>query len=157
MLKELSLKDSYWRKIALNICKDKDLADDLVQEMYLKLYDCEKQINDFYVILTIRSLFLDICRNKIQFVPIENINIFTDNVFEIEDRDLIFLNKLKTLGIEQQKILEENYYFSLRQLASNKNIGYQKVRIQLKNARKKILGEDMHLYNNKRKKSNGKT
>jgi DNA-directed RNA polymerase specialized sigma24 family protein len=156
MLKELSLKDSYWRKIALNICKDKDLADDLVQEMYLKLYDCEKQINDFYVILTIRSLFLDICRNKIEFVPIENINIFTDNVFEIEDRDLIFLNKLKTLGIEQQKILEENYYFSLRQLASNKNIGYQKVRIQLKNARKKILGEDMHLYKNKRKKSNGK-
>ena len=44
MLKEVCKHDSYYRKVALKICEDKMLADDLVQEMYLKLYryDCKK-------------------------------------------------------------------------------------------------------------------
>jgi DNA-directed RNA polymerase specialized sigma24 family protein len=42
VLEELSKKDEYWRQIAFKICKDKYLADDLVNEMYLKLYNNEK-------------------------------------------------------------------------------------------------------------------
>ena len=37
ILKELSSNDKKWRKIAYGICKDKQLADDLVQDAYLKL------------------------------------------------------------------------------------------------------------------------
>ena len=37
ILAELAKKDAQWRKMAFQICKDKDLADELVQEMYLKL------------------------------------------------------------------------------------------------------------------------
>jgi len=59
MIHQLALKDSFWRKTALIICKDKMLSDDLVNDMYLKLHDCKKEINDFYVIRTIRNLFLD--------------------------------------------------------------------------------------------------
>ena len=43
MVEQLSKKDAYWRKIAFNICKDKSTADDLVNDMYLKLYDCKKR------------------------------------------------------------------------------------------------------------------
>ena len=39
MLLELSKKDKKWRHIALKLCGNKDLADDIVQEMYLKLHD----------------------------------------------------------------------------------------------------------------------
>ena len=59
MLHQLAKKDSKWREIALKICKDKMLADDIVQEMYLKLANNKKQINDFYVIIVIRNLFID--------------------------------------------------------------------------------------------------
>mgnify|MGYP003661890430 CR=1 FL=1 len=39
ILEELSKKDKEWRKAAYVICKDKMLADDLVQEMYFKLME----------------------------------------------------------------------------------------------------------------------
>ena len=39
MLNEICKKDKYWRTIAFAICKDKDLADDLVQDMYVKLHN----------------------------------------------------------------------------------------------------------------------
>jgi hypothetical protein len=59
MLELLCKKDDFWRRVAFNICKDKTLADDLVQEMYIKLSDCTKEINDFYVIITIKNIFLN--------------------------------------------------------------------------------------------------
>ena len=36
MIEQLSLNDSLWRKTAFTICKDKDTADEIVQEMYLR-------------------------------------------------------------------------------------------------------------------------
>ncbi len=42
ILESLSKKDKYWRQIAFNICKDKSLADDLVQEMYLRRYENDR-------------------------------------------------------------------------------------------------------------------
>ena len=64
MLEVLAKKDSYWRSIAFNICKDRMLADDLVSEMYIRLMDCKKEINDFYVIVTIKNIFLQEIKTK---------------------------------------------------------------------------------------------
>ncbi len=47
---ELSKKDKKWRHIALKLCGNKELADDIVQDMYLKLHDKE-DLKDFYVVL----------------------------------------------------------------------------------------------------------
>ena len=43
ILEELSKRNDEWIKIALSICKDKTLANDLVQEMYLRI---EKYVKD---------------------------------------------------------------------------------------------------------------
>ena len=58
MIEQLAKKDTYWRRIAYNICKNKMLADDLVQDMYLALSNVTKEINDFYVIIVIRNIYL---------------------------------------------------------------------------------------------------
>ena len=51
ILKELSNHDKQWREIACNITKgDKDLADDLTQQMYLKLMNYKK-FNVYFVFL----------------------------------------------------------------------------------------------------------
>ena len=39
MLEYLSQNDEQWRRTALTICKDKTLADEIVQTMYLKIYE----------------------------------------------------------------------------------------------------------------------
>jgi len=71
MIKELCKKDRFWRIVAYRICKDKSFADDMVQEMYLKLYNCTKQINDFYVIITMKNIFIDSTKKQSLLVPID--------------------------------------------------------------------------------------
>lgn len=158
MIKQLALKDSFWRKTALIICKDKMLSDDLVNDMYLKLYDCKKEINDFYVIRTIRNLFLDHIKQKNNvsielFYNLAEIN----NEFCPDDYELSILNDCENLSYLQNGLLKESYDLSVRQISEKyKHINYGLIYRELDKARKTILGNDIDLYKNKRLK-NGKT
>ena len=57
-LQEIAEFDSKWRNIALRITSNKAQADDIVQEMYLKLADKEDEVNDYYITLTLAFLKL---------------------------------------------------------------------------------------------------
>lgn len=155
MLEELSKKDFYWRKIAFNICKDKMLADDLVGDMYLKLFDCEKQINDFYVIIVIRNLFLDHIKKSKQNVSIDLFyNVSTDEAkFELNDYELSIIEDCNKLSYLQLGLLNESYDLSIREIATKyKHIDYGLIYRELDKARRKVLGNDIDLYQNKRLK-----
>jgi DNA-directed RNA polymerase specialized sigma24 family protein len=157
MIEQLALKDSLWRKIALKICKDETLSDDLVQDMYLKLYDCKKEINDFYVIRTIRNLFLDYIKQKNNvsidlFYNFEEIN----NHFEPDDYELSIIQDCEKLPFLQNGLLKESYDLSIREISKKyKHIDYGLIYRELDKARKTVLGNDIDLYKNKRLK-NGK-
>ena len=58
-INELAEHDTKWRTIATNITGNKSAGDDLVQDMYLKLMDVDKNINDYYVTMTLKSIFID--------------------------------------------------------------------------------------------------
>lgn len=58
-INELAVHDTKWRAIALKITSNKSSADDIVQEMYLKLMTTDKDINDYYVTMTLKSIFID--------------------------------------------------------------------------------------------------
>ena len=121
MLEVLSKKDDYWRKIALKICKDKYLADDLVNDMYLKLYNNEKANSDWYVIIVIRNLFLDSLKQKRE-ISIDEVTIKeTHNHFEIDDNELELIKGLKWW---ERELLELSYDHSLRELGEKLNINY---------------------------------
>ena len=121
MLEVLSKKDDYWRKIALKICKDKYLADDLVNDMYLKLYNNEKANSDWYVIIVIRNLFLDSLKQK-RGISIDEVTIKeTHNHFEIDDNELELIKGLKWW---ERELLELSYDHSLRELGEKLNINY---------------------------------
>lgn len=154
MIEILALKDSFWRKTALIICKDSMLADDLVNDMYLKLYQCDKQINDFYVIRTIKNLFLDHIK-KNNNVCIDNFyNLADDNDnFEPDDYEFIIINECSKLSYLQNGLLKESYDLSVRQISEKyQYINYGLIHRELDKARKKILGNDIDLYKNKRLK-----
>lgn len=153
MLEELSKKDKYWRQIALNICKSKSVADDIVQEMYLKLYNCQKQINDFYVILTIRSLFLDTKRKK-QNVELLEYNLQSrDSDFKPDDYEQHILSEYKKLSWIEREIIIELYDKSFRELADSlTGVSYNYIFRKHKTAIQKILKEDFDLYKNTRLK-----
>lgn len=81
MLRELSKDDKKWREMAFSICKDRELSDDLTNDMYLKLnnsgkvYKEQKNIINL-VFTTIKNLFIDHIRKDIkkQKLFINNIN-----------------------------------------------------------------------------------
>ena len=133
MLEILAQKDALWRKIAFKICKDRMLADDLVSEMYLKLANCTKEINDFYVIVTIKNSFLSEIKAK-KTVSIEDFyNFTTPEQFDLDDnekeiveniywvaRDYIELNETMSLR-EIGKLLNTNYNFIHQTITKGKN------------------------------------
>lgn len=121
MLEILAKKDSYWRKIAFNICKDKMMADDLVSEMYLKLANNTKEINDFYVIVTIKNLFLSEIKAK-KTVSIDNFYNFTNpEQFEPDDKDIEVLQNIYWVA---RDYIELNETMSLREIGKLLNTNY---------------------------------
>lgn len=137
MLEDISKKDKYWREIALKICKDKMLADDLVNDMYLKLYEVKKQISDFYVIITIRNLYYDYLRDKKKTVSINNFYDVTqdDTNFELDDYQLELLDRLNWV---EKGYLEMSFDLSLRQIQKELNTNYGYIYRTIKKAKEKI-------------------
>ena len=137
MLKHLAKKDKYWREIALKICKDRMLADDLVNDMYLKLYEVKKQISDFYVIITIRNLYYDYLRDKKKTVSINNFYDVTqdDTSFELDDYQLELLDRLNWV---EKGYLEMSFDLSLRQIQKELNTNYGYIYRTIKKAKEKI-------------------
>jgi DNA-directed RNA polymerase specialized sigma24 family protein len=113
MLKQLSLKDAYWRKIAYSICKDKMLADDIVSEMYIKLHDCKKTINDFYVIVTMKNIFLQEIKTK----RTTSIDLYPN----ITDEDRIDFNDI------EQEVLDNVYWVAREYIQLNETMSLREI------------------------------
>ena len=134
MIEELAKKDSYWRKVAYSICKDKMLADDLVSEMYLRLCDCKKEINDFYVIVTIKNIFLQEIKNK-KTVSIDNFyNFTTPENYELDDNEQKVIDNIYWVA---KAYIEKNETMSLRQIAKELNTDYSYIFRVIKNEKLK--------------------
>ncbi len=144
MLEELAKKDKRWREVAINICKCKDLADEIVNQMYLRIYDLnpdKEKLSEWYIITTLRNLFLSHCK-QVKHISIETLYYLpdeqTDSTFSDEELELLLIanNKLKWW---EKQLLIESWDKSLRQIEKDFNINYQFVRRHTKEARNKVL------------------
>ena len=136
MLTELCKKDSQWRRISLKICRDKMLADDIVQEMYIKLSTIDKQINDFYVILTMKSIFINYTKKQ-NFTDL-NFDIPTEEQYELSDEDMEIIDSLTWV---EKGYLELSTEMSLREIGKELNTNYAYIYRTIKNAKEKINGQ----------------
>lgn len=155
MLKELSEKDNYWRIVAYKMCGCKSLADDLVQEMYLRRYENDRgqKLTDHYVISTILSIYLNRKKtNKLILVDELRTSTQSNGYFEPTDADQRLLDKASQLPFAKRELLELNYDYSLREIQKMFNINYGYTYKLTKQAREFILGKDINKYNNKRLK-----
>ena len=97
ILKELSKHNDKWKQIAFNICKDYDLAQDLVQLMYLKLKDREK-FNDSFVTTALYYLWKDHLKKRKED-RIDEIDYLVDNTntFEPDDEEQGLLDEFENI------------------------------------------------------------
>jgi DNA-directed RNA polymerase specialized sigma24 family protein len=86
MLEELAKNHDKWLRMAMSICGNRDKANDLTQDMYVKLHDCTKDINEWYIYVVMKSIFIDEIRaNKIKRLDINSIIIADDNSDSYQD------------------------------------------------------------------------
>jgi DNA-directed RNA polymerase specialized sigma24 family protein len=108
MLEQLAKRDKDWRRIAFNICKDKTLSDDLVQEMYLKMAECTKEINEYYVIRVMINLFKDNLKEQKRFTELTDTIKVSAFKFEFDDKEQSFINGLKWWEKELLELSHDN-------------------------------------------------
>lgn len=146
MLEQLSKKDTQWRAMALYICKDQVLADDMVQDMYLYLSDKEGEFNDGYIYFTLKDIFLmqvskKYVKNRIEFVELDDNYNFEFDVYDF-DKDQQTQKKIDKINQEfescdqiEKIIIGNSYQSGLRKFSRESGIStatVQKYRQQFK-------------------------
>ena len=138
MIEKLSLNHNAWVKMAIGICKDSYLADDLVSEMYLKFsaYDKDKEVNEFYVYFAIKHLWLHWIKREKQYhtEDINDLDIFLyDQEGKIHNAEIP-----NCINWVEKQIVLLRQDLSGREIARRYNINYGKVYRIEKEATKKL-------------------
>jgi DNA-directed RNA polymerase specialized sigma24 family protein len=141
ILNELAKKNAEWHKMALHICKDKNLADELVQEMYLKLFDLKKEVTDGYIFMTLRSLYYDSIQKSKKEILIDDFSYF--NIEQIEYLEIErpeYKDLINDLTWYERTTFELSTLYGQRELSRQTGIHLQTihrvnklVRLKLKN------------------------
>lgn len=138
ILAELAKKDAQWRKMAYQICKDKDLADELVQEMYLKLAYNTNLIKDGYIYTVLRNLFYDYTKsNKDILIDFSNIEI--EDVEYVEPMD--YFQLMKGLTWYERTMFELSTLVGQRELSRQTGIHIQTIHRVNKMVKIKLNGK----------------
>ena len=138
ILAELAKKDAQWRKMAFQICKDKDLADELVQEMYLKLAYNTNLIKDGYIYTVLRNLFYDYTKsNKDILIDFSNIEI--EDIEYVEPMD--YFQLMKGLTWYERTMFELSTLVGQRELSRQTGIHLQTIHRISKKVKNQINGK----------------
>ena len=143
MLEELSKHHDKWRSIAFKICNNNTLADDLTQDMYIKLHETNKtfeEINEWYVWVTIKNLYLNHIKKREKEISIE---LFYNIEDVVDDKQLLkrrveIHDALNKLDLWDREILIHTSEKSLRKLSQETNISVNTLFHSKKNALEKL-------------------
>jgi len=119
ILEKIAIKHNDWVRICMSFGCNKSTAEDLTQEMYLKVntlinkgiditYD--NDINHLYIYRVLKSLFIDLCRKeaKITKVNIEYLEKFVEEEKIKEHKDIE--GKMKQLD----NLLDKIYWYDAK-------------------------------------------
>ena len=156
-LEDICKKDKEWRRVAKKICGCQIMADDVVQDMYLYFQNNKKEINDYYVFLTIKTIYLQKLRKEKKIIKvvdwslIENTIKFEDGLERREtDREKKLLDALNALPFHQRELLLENQTLSLRKIQKRFNIDMHFAYREIKKAKREINLKIKKHYHDKR-------
>jgi RNA polymerase sigma factor (sigma-70 family) len=161
LLDKLAERDSDWIRMAQSFGLTIDSARELVQDMYVKLYDKttldkikygDDDVNTFYVYVTLRNLYYDRQRVKITYVDLDE--AINDEPDLIESKHLLeeLLNAIsdtiEDLHWYDKKIFEIYYgdNKTIRALSEDSKISQSSIFNTLKNVRTKIKENHKEAY-----------
>ena len=149
MLEKLVQRNKDWQNLAYRICGNYDEAQDLVQEMYIRLKDYEV-VNEAMVAITLKNMWTNILKKKNREHSIEGFYslAYDSQTFEATDKEQEYLDRFNDLPMVQQELIQESFTKSVRQIGEDFNINYGYVHKKIHEGLKKILKEDYKKYKN---------
>ena len=172
-LNHFAARHKEWIKIVIYFGSDIESANEIVQQMYLKLGEMEIKdgnlnklinyngaINTVYVFKVLQNLFYD--SKKVKQIGLDYIDneYEVDNIDEVEHEYHIVLAKMKVVILsfnEYDQMLLELYFVhdrSLREIAKRTGIGIHSIFNTIKNAKEKIRKTIETDYRNYRSSGN---
>lgn len=162
MLELLAEKHELWIKMVLGMGASKDVAEDIVQSMYLridkyvkddkKIMYSDDEVNRFFIYVTLKNMFLSYKKSKYLFYEIREDEYQTDNLLYSdvdEDMEEAFTKLIDNIEKEiktwhrYDRILSHQYFkteYSLRDLSKGTGISLSSIFNTMRN-NKKILRE----------------
>ena len=164
VLHEICNRHSKWVRMAQKF--DYDNAEDLVQEMYLKIHALNPtEVNDYYIYRTIKSIFIDDYKKKkiLTAFPLRGGDIpDIEDEDEIEDdldfskipltcTELLVLKKLYGYTTENAETLQITIHKgkSLLSISKEVNLPYKRLYTALLTAKNKIYEHRIRRYSEK--------
>lgn len=144
MLIELVKKHKEWVSIAYYFCKNIYDAEDLIQDLYLKLADSNKNINFNSMFFIIKNMYIDNYRKK-KNLPIkvelnDNLCNFEEYDYESDNLKELALLKVKELPFFERELLEvSTKEISQRELARQTDISFIVINQTIKKTKKQLL------------------
>lgn len=149
MLENLSKKDALWQSMAFNICKDINESRDLVQDMYLKVYNksiVESKLTNSYIYVMMLNAFRTNVnkRRKKRLTNIEDHKYLhnEDCTFEIDDESKRVISKFNTLTDKEKRVVKSSIHNSLSAISEDEGTYPVCIFRTIKKAREKILGSE---------------
>lgn len=142
MLEELCKRDKDWRRMAFHICKSKDIADDIVQDMYIKFSNYNKSLNEYYIFFALKSIFLDYLRKEKTKVELnENLCNFDEYDYDNDKIKELALLKVKQLPYFEKELLTVTQEISQRKLARETDISFIVINQTIKRTKQQLWEE----------------
>jgi len=157
MLNELVKHQEQLYKMAVSICKSEEVAQDVLQDTYLKLHDSGKsfdEVNTGYIYFTMKSIFLDSVKSsstKNRFLPteiIKDIPTETESEIVIVYKNLTTFEKLlinalfgRDITNDKNEIVKKIEGANKLKLARETGIPYKTIYKTFKNLKNKICLE----------------
>jgi len=151
LLEKLAERDADWMRMALSFGLTEEPARELVQEMYIKLYNKttyeqikygDDDVNTFYVYVTLRNLYYDQKRVKVSFQELYEMEEQDDSSDKMLLEELLFdiSETIEDMHWYDKKIFEIYYgdNETIRELSEGSKISQSSIFNTIKNVRTKI-------------------
>jgi len=148
MLEELSKHQDTWLRMALKICGNKNQAQDLVQDMYLKMHEKQFEVKEVFVYFVLKNLFIDQKRSlKVRDVkelqPIHELKAFCedinfDSIANSENEFDCAIEVFNSLNWHEQYIIKECCTISMREFSRQSKIAMPAIININRNYRQKV-------------------
>ena len=155
LIELLYKKHQDWIKMVRSFGGSKELSEDVVQNMYIKLNEWENkgkasilytkdEVNYYFVFKVLRTLFIDEIRKEKKYVNVDNDRIFEiSNEAEINDVEFSdeLLQKLNDLHWYDQRIFKIVCLqgISMLQLSDQTGISYHSIKRTIKKVKKNLI------------------